>query len=121
MVNLESCGQTVLLDRSILISQKLNENAKTKQYIWDILDDFLNDVFLAFDQNLLFSGTKNELLAECGTPCALEDNGCQKDSFVDNYHRWSWIGKKTRWPTSQKDKEPPGPTKNYLPNLFLQN
>ena len=96
------------------------ENAKIEKFIWDILDDFLNDMLLALIK-IYFFRDKKWLLAECGTPCALEDNGCQKDSFVDNYHRWSWIGKKTRWPTSQKDKEPPGPTKNYLPNLFLQN
>ena len=43
MVNLatfgktEDCGQTVLPDRSILIGQKLVENAKNEKLKWDIL------------------------------------------------------------------------------------
>ena len=36
----EACGQTVLPDRSILIGQKLVENAKIKKFKWNILDDF---------------------------------------------------------------------------------
>ena len=33
-------GQTVLLDRSILIGQKLVENVKTQKFKWDIFCDF---------------------------------------------------------------------------------
>ena len=46
MVNLasfwktEAFGQTVLPDRSVLIGQKLVENAKIEKFKWDILDDF---------------------------------------------------------------------------------
>ena len=46
MVNLasflksEACGQTVLPDRSILIGQKLVENAKIEKLKCDILGDF---------------------------------------------------------------------------------
>ena len=47
MVNLasfwktEACGQTVLLDRSVLIGQKLVENAKIKKkFKCDILSNF---------------------------------------------------------------------------------
>ena len=46
MVNLasfwksETCGQTVLPDRSILIGQKLVENAKIEKLKCDILGDF---------------------------------------------------------------------------------
>ena len=46
MVNLasfwkpEACGQTVLPDRSVLIGQKLVENAKIENVKWDILSTF---------------------------------------------------------------------------------
>ena len=46
MVNLasfwkiEACSQTVLPDRSILIGQKLVENAKIQKFKWNILGDF---------------------------------------------------------------------------------
>ena len=46
MVNLasfwkpEACGQTVLPDRSVLIGQKLMENAKIKKFKCDILSNF---------------------------------------------------------------------------------
>ena len=36
----EACGQTVLLDRSILIGQKLVENAKIQNFKCDILSNF---------------------------------------------------------------------------------
>ena len=36
----EACGQTVLPDRSVLIGQKLVENAKIQKFKCDILDDF---------------------------------------------------------------------------------
>ena len=36
----EACGQTVLPDRSILVGQKLVENAKIEKLNWDILGDF---------------------------------------------------------------------------------
>ena len=36
----EACGQTVLPDRSLLIGQKLVENAKVKKFKCDILSDF---------------------------------------------------------------------------------
>ena len=36
----EACGQTVLPDRSILIGQKLVENAKIPKFKWDILSNF---------------------------------------------------------------------------------
>ena len=36
----ESCGQTVLPDRSILKGQKLVENAKVEKLKCDILGDF---------------------------------------------------------------------------------
>ena len=36
----EACGQTVLPDRSILIGQKLVENAKMEKFKWDILRNF---------------------------------------------------------------------------------
>ena len=36
----EACGQTVLPDRSVLIGQKLVENAKIKKFKCDILGDF---------------------------------------------------------------------------------
>ena len=36
----EACGQTVLPDRSILIGQKLVENAKIQNFKCDILSDF---------------------------------------------------------------------------------
>ena len=36
----EACGQTVLPDRSILLGQKLLENAKIQKFKWDILEDF---------------------------------------------------------------------------------
>ena len=36
----EACGQAVLPDRSVLIGQKLVENAKIKKFKCDILDDF---------------------------------------------------------------------------------
>ena len=36
----EACGQTELLDRSILIGQKLVENAKIEKFKCDILGDF---------------------------------------------------------------------------------
>ena len=35
----EACGQTVLPDRSILIGQKLVENAKIKKYKCDVLSN----------------------------------------------------------------------------------
>ena len=37
---LEACGQTVLPDRSVLIGQKLVENAKIQKFKCDILGDF---------------------------------------------------------------------------------
>ena len=46
MVNLasfwkpEACGQTELPDRSVLIGQKLVENAKIEKFRCDILGDF---------------------------------------------------------------------------------
>ena len=36
----EACGQTVLPDRSVLIGQKLVENAKIKKLKCDILSNF---------------------------------------------------------------------------------
>ena len=36
----EACGQTVLPDRSVLIGQKLVENAKLEKFKCDILGDF---------------------------------------------------------------------------------
>ena len=36
----EACGQTVLPDRSVLIGQKLVENAKIQKFKCDILSDF---------------------------------------------------------------------------------
>ena len=33
-------GQTVLPDRSVLIGQKLAENARIEKFKWDILGDF---------------------------------------------------------------------------------
>ena len=36
----EACGQTVLPDRSVLIGQKLAENAKIKKFKSDILSNF---------------------------------------------------------------------------------
>ena len=36
----EACGQPVLPDRSVLIGQKLVENAKVKRFKWDILSNF---------------------------------------------------------------------------------
>ena len=36
----EACGQTVLPDRSVLIGQKLVENAKIEKFKCDILGDF---------------------------------------------------------------------------------
>ena len=36
----EACGQTVLPDRSILIGQKLVENAKIQKFKCDILSNF---------------------------------------------------------------------------------
>ena len=36
----EACGQTVLPDRSVLIGQKLVENAKIEKLKWYILSDF---------------------------------------------------------------------------------
>ena len=38
--NLKACGQTELPDRSVLIDQKLVENAKIEKFKWDILGDF---------------------------------------------------------------------------------
>ena len=37
---LETCGQTVLPDRSVLIGQKLVENAKIQKFKCDILSNF---------------------------------------------------------------------------------
>ena len=39
-VKTKACGQTVLPDRSILIEQKLVENAQIEKFICDILTDF---------------------------------------------------------------------------------
>ena len=39
-LKVEACGQTVLPDRSLLIRQKLVENAKIDKLKWDILSDF---------------------------------------------------------------------------------
>ena len=36
----EACGQTVLPDRSVLIGQKMVENAKIQKFKCDILGDF---------------------------------------------------------------------------------
>ena len=36
----EACGQTVLPDRSLLIGQKIMENAKIGKFKCDILSDF---------------------------------------------------------------------------------
>ena len=36
----EACGQTVLPDRSLFIEQKLVENAKIENIIWDFFGDF---------------------------------------------------------------------------------
>ena len=36
----KACGQTVLPDRSVLIGQKLVENAKIKKFKCDILSNF---------------------------------------------------------------------------------
>ena len=36
----ETCGQIVLPDRSILVGQKMVENAKSEKFKWDILCDF---------------------------------------------------------------------------------
>ena len=40
MLNIEACRQTVLPDRSILIGQKLVENAKIEKSKGDILGNF---------------------------------------------------------------------------------
>ena len=36
----EACGQTVLPDRSVLIGQKLAENAKVQKFKCDIMSNF---------------------------------------------------------------------------------
>ena len=36
----EACGQTVLPDRSVLIGQKMVENAKIKQIKFNIISNF---------------------------------------------------------------------------------
>ena len=36
----EACGQTVLPDRSVLVGQKLVENAKIQKFNCDILSNF---------------------------------------------------------------------------------
>ena len=48
----EACGQTVLPDRSILIGQKLMENAKIEKFKCDILGDFSNTVLLPPNSNM---------------------------------------------------------------------
>ena len=40
----EACGQTVLPDRSVLIGQKMVENAKIQKSKCDILSNFQNTV-----------------------------------------------------------------------------
>ena len=52
-------------------------------------------------------------LAQFRYTLCLEDNGCQKDSFVDNYHRWSWIGKKNPLANlvTERQRASAGPTK----------
>ena len=40
MVHFGACGQTVLPDRSVLIGQKLVENAKIQEFKCDILSNF---------------------------------------------------------------------------------
>ena len=58
MVNLasfwkpEACGQTVLPDMSILIWQKLVENAKIKKFKCDILSNFQTMCGLIFNQQV---------------------------------------------------------------------
>ena len=49
----EACGQTVLPDRSVLIGQKLMENAKTaktKKFECDILSNFQTSVTTYIDK-----------------------------------------------------------------------
>ena len=41
----EACGQTVLPDRSLLIGQKLVENAKIQKFKCDIFEWFSNNVY----------------------------------------------------------------------------
>ena len=38
--NSEVCGQTVLPDITVLIGQKLEDNAKIQNFKWDILSNF---------------------------------------------------------------------------------
>ena len=53
----EACGQTEFPGRSILIGQKLAENARIEKFKWDILGDFQTLWDIIFWQNrILFSG-----------------------------------------------------------------
>ena len=47
----EACGQTVLPDRSVLIGQKLVENAKIQKFNCDILSNFQTMCFMLTTHN----------------------------------------------------------------------
>ena len=49
----EACGQTVLPDRSILVGQKLVENAKIEKFKWDILGDF-QTMWIQIDETRIY-------------------------------------------------------------------
>ena len=46
----KACGQTVLPDRSVLIGQKLVENAKIEKFKCDILGDFQTLCLISISQ-----------------------------------------------------------------------
>ena len=50
----EACGQILLLDRSILVGQKLVENAKIQKFKCDIFGWFSNTVVMFFSNFSLF-------------------------------------------------------------------
>ena len=69
----EACGQTVLPDRSILIGQKLAENAKIKNFKWDILIYFQTLCpFLVSDETANFLTYAS--LVFCQQKCGLNKN-----------------------------------------------
>ena len=59
----EACGQTELPDRSVLIGQKLIENAKIQKFKCDILGDFQTLWCCLYEIDLCYSKAKTKAMA----------------------------------------------------------
>ena len=94
--NPEACGQTVLPDRSVLIGQKLVENAKNEKFKCDILSNFQTMCFgciLGILEDHLIPSSPRNIPYNFSVPI-------RKVKIKGQYNRMSRILRTLSWGTS---------------------